>query len=95
MKTYKNPYPKEETNLDICLKRQLHTYSNPNRDPRFHTISTVFIASAKGKPVAGDDASACFVFSLDELPSKIVFDHLEILKDYKHYRKTGELPRYS
>src|SRR5512143_4149268 len=48
---------KEETTLDVELVRQLHTYSDPSRDKRFHPISTVFVASADGLPVAGDDAA--------------------------------------
>ena len=83
---------KEETNLDITLLRQLHTYSNPQRDPRFHTISTVFIATAKGTPLAGDDAKKCMIYSVDNLPENLVFDHSEILNDYKIYKKTGKLP---
>src|SRR5512136_648217 len=47
---------KEETNLDVKLVRQLHTYSDPNRDPRHHSISTVYVAKAKGLPKAEDDA---------------------------------------
>ncbi len=53
---------KEETGLDIKLIRQFHTYSNPGRDPRHHTVSTIFIASASGKPVAGDDAKEVGIF---------------------------------
>jgi len=48
---------KEETALDVILKGQLHSYSDPARDPRFHTISTVFCAAAHGVPAGGDDAS--------------------------------------
>ena len=47
---------KEETGLDIKLLKQFHTYSDPERDPRHHTVSTIFIATASGKPEAGDDA---------------------------------------
>ena len=32
---------KEETSLDIKLKEQFHTYSEPDRDPRHHTVTTV------------------------------------------------------
>ncbi|OQX11001.1 MAG: NUDIX hydrolase, partial [Desulfobacteraceae bacterium IS3] len=35
---------KEETSLDVTLEEQFHTYSAPDRDPRQHTVSTVFIA---------------------------------------------------
>ena len=48
---------KEETSLDISGVKQFHTYSDPKRDPRFHTIGTVYIAQAEGKPQAGDDAA--------------------------------------
>lgn len=73
---------KEETSLDVSLKRQFHTYSDPSRDTRHHTISTVFIAEAKGDPGAADDAADLGIFSRETLPGPIVFDHAEILKDY-------------
>src|SRR4030042_343479 len=41
---------KEETNLDVELKSQFHTYSDPARDPRHHTISTVYVARGQGTP---------------------------------------------
>jgi ADP-ribose pyrophosphatase YjhB (NUDIX family) len=47
---------KEETGLNIKLIRQFHTYSDPKRDSRHHTITTVYIAKAKGIAIAGDDA---------------------------------------
>jgi len=73
---------KEETGLEIKLKRQFHTYSAPGRDPRHHTISTIFIATASGEPVAGDDAGEVRIFNKDTLPKEIAFDHREILEDY-------------
>ena len=73
---------KEETSLDIQLQCQMHTYSDPKRDPRKHTISTVFIAQAKGNPVARDDAQEIKVFSKDELKFPLAFDHEKILADY-------------
>jgi ADP-ribose pyrophosphatase YjhB (NUDIX family) len=73
---------KEETGLDIELIRQFHTYSDPQRDPRHHTITTVYVAEAQGTATAGDDAGEVAIFKKDELPEKIVFDHNEILKDY-------------
>ncbi len=73
---------KEETGLDVQLVRQLHTYSDPARDPRQHTISTVFVARAQGTPVADDDAAEVGVFRRDALPHPIVFDHATILEDY-------------
>lgn len=73
---------KEETGLDVRLIRQFHTYSDPSRDPRFHTISTVFIAKASGVPSAGDDAENAKIFNKLNLPEKIAFDHRNILEDY-------------
>jgi len=73
---------KEETGLDVELIRQFHSYSDPKRDPRHHTITTVFVAKAKGKAVAGDDAKETGIFSKTNLPDQIAFDHREILNDY-------------
>jgi len=73
---------KEETGLDIKLLRQLHTYSDPKRDPRHHTITTVYIAKARGSAVAGDDAKEIGIFHKDNLPEQIAFDHRVILNDY-------------
>lgn len=73
---------KEETGLDVKLIRQFHTYSKPDRDPRHHAISTVYVAKATGKPRAADDAAEVGVFTKDTLPSPIAFDHREILADY-------------
>ncbi|MEW6103237.1 MAG: NUDIX hydrolase [bacterium] len=73
---------KEETGLDITLIRQFHTYSDPNRDPRFHTISTVFIAKASGEPIGGDDALEARVFERNNFPDGLLFDHKNIMNDY-------------
>jgi ADP-ribose pyrophosphatase YjhB (NUDIX family) len=73
---------KEETNLDVELVRQFHTYSDPNRDPRHHTISTVYIAKGKGTPQAHDDALELRAFTEQDLPDDIAFDHRSILRDY-------------
>jgi len=73
---------KEETSLDVVLTGQLHTYSRPDRDPRQHTISTVFTARGRGIPRAADDAADIGVFTERTLPESIMFDHREILADY-------------
>jgi ADP-ribose pyrophosphatase YjhB (NUDIX family) len=72
---------KEETGLDVTLRCQLHSYSDPSRDARLHTISTVFIAGAAGVPHAADDAVEVGVFTRQDLPP-LVFDHAAILHDY-------------
>ena len=73
---------KEETDLDVKLVKQLHTYSNPERDPRHHSISTAYIAKAKGVPHAKDDAAEIGIFNESNLPAEIAFDHRSILNDY-------------
>jgi ADP-ribose pyrophosphatase YjhB (NUDIX family) len=73
---------KEETNLDVELKKQFHTYSDPKRDPRHHTISTVYISKGKGIPEPKDDANEIGIFTESNLPNEIAFDHRSILRDY-------------
>jgi ADP-ribose pyrophosphatase YjhB (NUDIX family) len=73
---------KEETGLEIELIRQFHTYSEPTRDPRHHTVSTIFTARATGTPVAADDAQKIGIFTEHTLPEEIAFDHRQILADY-------------
>lgn len=73
---------KEETNLDVKIIRQFHTYSDPNRDPRHHSVSTVYIAKGKGIPQAKDDALEIGIFSELNLPDQLAFDHRAILRDY-------------
>lgn len=72
---------KEETCLDVFGLTQFRTYSNPDRDERMHTASTVFIARAEGYPVGADDAQRADLFSEDHLP-ELAFDHGTILEDY-------------
>ncbi|MBF2057397.1 MAG: NUDIX hydrolase [Cyanobacterium sp. T60_A2020_053] len=77
---------KEETNLDVTLIEQFYVYSNPNRDLRKHTISIVYIATARGNPQAQDDALNVNIFDLWEIPKNLCFDHDQILQDYQRYR---------
>ena len=77
---------KEETGLDVTLVRQFHTYSDPSRDPRKHTISTVFLASAAGEPRGDDDALEARIFPMNALPEPLVFDHASILEDWSNER---------
>ncbi len=78
---------KEETSLDVELKGQLHTYSDPARDPRHHTISTVFMAESEGEPTAQDDAAEIGIFAPEEIDFPLAFDHQEILADYFEHKK--------
>lgn len=74
----------EEVQVEVELVRQLHTYSAPDRDPRQHTLSVVFVARFKhpdATPQGADDAKACRFFPRDALPD-LAFDHRQILEDY-------------
>jgi 8-oxo-dGTP diphosphatase len=82
----------EETSLRVQLVEQFHTYSDPDRDPRHHTISTVYIATARGVPHGADDAKTAKTFLEGEIPQPIVFDHHRILSDYFTYKRTGRRP---
>ena len=84
---------KEETSLDVVLTEQFYTYSDPRRDPRHHSVSTVFIATAEGEPRGADDAKVARLFQEEGLPTPLVFDHAQILRDYFVFRKTGLRPR--
>jgi ADP-ribose pyrophosphatase YjhB (NUDIX family) len=83
---------KEETSLDVGLTAQFYSYSDPSRDARHHTVSTVFIAVAEGMPRGEDDAKRARIFREDDLPNPICFDHATILSDYFHFKKTGRRP---
>lgn len=78
---------KEETSLEVELIQQFHSYSDPARDPRRHTISTVFIARAIGTPQAADDAKNAGVFTREEINFPLAFDHTQILGDYFRWRQ--------
>ena len=83
----------EETGLKVELVEQFLVYSDPNRDARQHTISIVFLATASGEPMAGDDAKNVGVFESWRVPSNLCFDHDRILRDYWQYRHYGLRPR--
>ncbi|MGD9014813.1 MAG: NUDIX hydrolase [Candidatus Omnitrophota bacterium] len=79
---------KEETGLSLTQVRQFHTYSAPGRDPRFHTVSTVYIAKGKGEPKSGSDAASLKVVKIKDLENyDFAFDHKEIIEDYLQQRK--------
>jgi ADP-ribose pyrophosphatase YjhB (NUDIX family) len=78
---------KEETGLDVRLIHLLGVYSDPNRDPRKHTVTTVFVGNARGEPKPADDAKAVGLFRENDLPGPMAFDHRKILGDYFRWKK--------
>ena len=72
----------EGTCLRVELLYQLGAYSDPERDPRHHTISVVFVAKSSGKPMAADDAAEVGIYDRNSVPYNLAFDHSKILRDY-------------
>jgi len=84
----------EELNLEVVLSELLYVYSDPRRDPRHHTLTTVFVGRPKNAgdvPRAGDDAKATKIVSADAPPA-LAFDHADVLADYAQFKKTGKRP---
>src|SRR5208283_5775003 len=78
---------REETGLELIDLAQFHTYSDPARDPRFHTVTTVFSARAEGEPRAGDDAAGARVVPLREISGlSFAFDHARVLEAWAEAR---------
>ena len=71
----------EETGLKTKIRNIVGIYSDPNRDPRGHTITVVYILDIQdGELKGGDDASDAKFFDLKDLP-ELSFDHNIIIKD--------------
>ena len=82
----------EETGLHVELHTLLGIYSDPQRDPRMHTASAVYIASAQGEPMAADDACDAIVIHAEQATQlPLAFDHALILADYLQYRQRDHL----
>lgn len=79
---------REETGLDVSLGDLLGVYSDPARDPRGHTVTIVYVATASGEPVAGDDAAGILVTDPEAAPP-LAFDHGRILGDYLARRRAA------
>lgn len=82
---------KEEVCLAVTLKALLGMYSDPARDDRGHTVTAVYIAEAQGEPEAADDAKNLAIFDIHNLPDELVFDHAQVLDDYRKFRDTGKV----
>lgn len=80
----------EETGIEVQGLVLLGVYSDPGRDPRFHTMSTVFVArvSDHASPRGGDDARCARFFPLQALPP-LAFDHRQILEDFVRHLEQG------
>lgn len=81
----------EETCLEVTLIALLGVYSDPDRDPRGHTVTAVYVADARGEPRAADDARAIGLFLPDAPPAELAFDHAIVLADYCRWLASGEV----
>lgn len=80
----------EETSVRVELVDILGVYSDPGRDPRYHSISVVFVANALSEELkARADAAEARWFCVDEIPEELAFDHARILRDYLRWREEG------
>ena len=71
----------EETGLKTKINQLAGVYSDPERDPRGHTITVAYILDiVGGELVAGDDASDVKFFNVKELPD-LSFDHNKIINE--------------
>ena len=71
----------EETSLDVEIKKLVGVYSEPNRDPRGHSISIAYVCEIKGgRERHGDDASDVRWFPVENIP-KLGFDHEKMISD--------------
>ena len=83
---------KEETGLITKIKEIIGIYSDPNRDPRGHIVTIVFLLDIiNGKLIAEDDATDVKFFNLNKLPD-LSFDHNLIIKDIIRRIKNNVLP---
>jgi 8-oxo-dGTP diphosphatase len=88
---------REETSLEVELTELFHVYADPARDPRLHTVSTVFLARPRDPDPeqvlrGADDAAEAALFRVADLPTPLAFDHGLILADYLRYRDQGVRP---
>ena len=83
---------REEISLDVQIRALLGVYSRPDRDPRGHTITVVYVARASGTPRAADDAKNAILADPRSPPSPLAFDHAEVLRDYLRWLDSGEYP---
>jgi len=71
----------EETGLKTKISHLVGVYSDPDRDPRGHTITVVYLLEiCNGSLKSGDDVSDVKFFDLNHLPD-LSFDHYDIIKD--------------
>jgi 8-oxo-dGTP diphosphatase len=74
---------KEETGLTVKVGELLGVYSDPDRDPRGHTVTVLYACRPRsGRVAGGDDATDARWFTPQELRRlRFAFDHREIVDE--------------
>lgn len=74
---------REEIGLETKVTRLVGVFSDPNRDPRGHTVSIAYALEATGGRLdAGSDAEAIVLVDPDA-PPRLAFDHNEIVRVWR------------
>ncbi len=79
---------REETGLEVEVQDLLGVYSDPERDPRHHIVTVVFVCRPTGGELeADDDAEEVGWFGLEEAREmELAFDHAKIISDFLRRR---------
>ena len=78
---------KEETNLDGKNLELLTIRGEPNRDPRKHVVTIVYVVEVdeNAEPKGGDDAKDAKFYDLkkifNEYKDKMAFDHYGVIEE--------------
>ncbi len=73
---------KEELGTEVKVKNLIGVYSDPERDPRYHSVSVAFELEWLGGEISlNGEASAYDFFHRENLPYKVGFDHRKIIGD--------------
>ncbi|MEF8846870.1 MAG: NUDIX hydrolase [Candidatus Paceibacterota bacterium] len=73
---------KEELGVNVKIKNLVGVYSDPERDPRYHSVSVAFYLKKTGGEFSLNEEATTFeYFHFENLPRKVGFDHRKIIKD--------------
>ncbi len=85
----------EETGVTVKVGKLLGVYSDPRRDPRWHTVTVLYAARPiRGKALGSDDAAEARWFSEKDLDAlRFAFDHGMIIREQLRLRRRASPSR--
>ena len=85
----------EETGITVAVGKLLGVYSDPNRDPRGHTVTVLYAARPiRGEAKGSDDAAEARWFTRKEIRGlDFAFDHGEIIRGLLARRRAARPSR--